>query len=348
MQKEGKIELYRFLACIFIMIGHFVFYTDPNLTIPFTVAYQFVEFFFIISGFFTARHFDVRRPVVKPNQQKGINRYFNNPISEILLYDIKKFARFLPYTIPAILMVYITESHSYLSVGDTAGFWHNLKDIFPEVFFLSVFRTSEAHLFIMWFLSAMFVVLPFLCLFFLIKYKPIKIVIGIIAPMVYYILAPDYAVQEPLNQLMRAFFGMLLGGSLYYISTYLADNKCVRPVKCVLTVVFFAGYIAPIVFSFLNYYLSYEYIICFVVWIFILMSDLTVLPPWHSKVMGFLGDISMPIFIWHIAIFKFISYCHILESHQVLRFVISVALVFTISLLNYLIVIRIKKYRQKP
>ena len=46
MNKEGKIEIYRFLACIFIMIGHYVLYMHSELSIPFTVSFQFVEFFF--------------------------------------------------------------------------------------------------------------------------------------------------------------------------------------------------------------------------------------------------------------------------------------------------------------
>ena len=343
MVKEGKIELYRFLGCIFIMIGHYVFYVDSELSVPFTVSYQFVEFFFIVSGYFTARHFDVK-------WSKEIGPLY------IVKYDIKKFIRFIPYTIPAILGVYALESYRYLAVDDTAGFWHNLLDIIPEMLFLSVFKSSGAHLFIMWFLSAMFIALPFLIAFFIIKNKPVKIIIGTLAPIAYYTISPDYAVQEPANQLMRAFFGMMLGGTIYYLSYFIkqkmaddpakqkeTDNpvnqKCiVKPLKWLCTIIFIAAYIAPIIAAYNNIYFSYQYIIVFSLWILLLMSDLTILSIWNSKLANFLGDISMPIFIWHITVFKYIDASHFMDNHEIIRFVFSIFIVIIISILNMYIV----------
>ena len=325
MKKEGKIELYRFLACVFIMIGHYVFYTDKDFSVPFCVAYQFVEFFLLVSGFFTARHFDVK--------WTG-----DSKLIDIVKYHLKKFLRFLPFTIPAILGVYVLESYPLLISGDKEGLLNNLKDIVLEMLYLSVFTGHEAHLFIMWFLSAMFITLPFLIAFFLIKNKWVKMIAGFILPVLYYILSPDYAVQESVNQLFRTFFGMMLGGSIYYFSSIVSKKDTPKAVKWVGTVLFLAAYIIPIIISYNNIYLSFEYIICFVLWLTVLMSHLTVLKPWHSKVLGFLGDISMPIFIWHITIFKYVNAFNILTDYPVLRFIISIAVVIIISCLNLLIV----------
>lgn len=334
MNKEGKVELYRFWACIFIMIGHYVYYTGSTLNIPFYVSYQFVEFFFYVSGFFTAKHFDV-----KWNKNDGFQ--------VVAKYYLKKFLRFLPYTIPAIIGVYAVESQAFISVGDMEGFWNNLKDIVLEITYLSVFRASGAHLFIMWFLSAMFVTMPFLILFFMIKRKWVKIVIGTIAPLLYYILSPDYSVQEPVNQLLRAFFGMMLGGTIYYLSCFVKEKETPVHVKWIFTALFIVAYVLPIVFSYKNLFLTYEYIICFVLWLFILMSDLIKIGPWHSRVLGYLGDISMPIFIWHITIFKFVKAFNICDDNEILRMILSVVAVLAISVLNMTIVRICKKYSQK-
>ena len=202
-------------------------------------------------------------------------------------------------------------------------------------------------MFIMWFLSAMFVTMPFLILFFMIKRKWVKIVIGTIAPLLYYILSPDYSVQEPVNQLLRAFFGMMLGGTIYYLSCFVKEKETPVHVKWIFTALFIVAYVLPIVFSYKNLFLTYEYIICFVLWLFILMSDLIKIGPWHSRVLGYLGDISMPIFIWHITIFKFVKAFNICDDNEILRMILSVVAVLAISVLNMTIVRICKKYSQK-
>lgn len=49
----GKIELMRFLGAVLIMNAHFG-YQDR----PFQLSWFFVEFFYIITGYFTMRHFE--------------------------------------------------------------------------------------------------------------------------------------------------------------------------------------------------------------------------------------------------------------------------------------------------
>lgn len=334
MNKEGKIELYRFLACLFIMMGHYLYYVLPNLELPFVVSYQFVEFFFMVTGYFTARHFDLK-------WQEG------SGAKEVLKYHFKKFLRFMPYTIPAIIGVYAVESYTFISADNIQGLWDNLKDIVLEVLFLSVFRPSGAHLFVMWFLSAMFITLPVLIAFCFLKRKWVKIIPGTILPVIYYVLTPDYTSQNPVNQLLRAFMGMLMGATIYYLSCYIKELNVPKAVKWICTILFTVAYIAPIIICYRNMFLSYEYIICFVVWMMILMSDLTVMKPWHSRIMGYLGDISMPVFMWHIAVFKFVSVFNVLSDNEILRITVSFAMVFFICIINMAIVKLCKKYIKK-
>lgn len=53
----GKIELMRFLGAVLIMNAHFG-YQDR----PFQLSWFFVEFFYIITGYFTMRHFEKQEP----------------------------------------------------------------------------------------------------------------------------------------------------------------------------------------------------------------------------------------------------------------------------------------------
>ncbi len=334
MNKEGKIELYRFLACVFIMIGHYILYMHSELSIPFSVSFQFVEFFFLITGYFTARHFDV-----KWNE--------SNKMSDLVKYHLKKFVRFLPYTVPAILSVYCLESIDYIKAGDISGMLSNLKDIILEVTFLSVFRQGEAHLFIMWYLSAMFITLPILMIVFLTKKKILKMVICLIIPVIYYIIAPDYALQNTVNQLLRAFCGMMLGGGIYYLSGIIKEKKKPKAIQWIGTVIFVAAYIIPIVLSYLNTYYKIIYVICFAIWITLMMSDLTVFKPVHNKILGILGEISMPVFIWHISVFKIMYATGFLNEYPWLQFVIALFIVFLISILNMAITKLCKKYYKK-
>ena len=55
--REGKIELMRFLAILMIMCDHMGTIGLKELDRPFTGTWIYVEFFLILSGYFTASHF---------------------------------------------------------------------------------------------------------------------------------------------------------------------------------------------------------------------------------------------------------------------------------------------------
>lgn len=100
-QRNTMIDLWRFIAAIAILLHH-----AGELGIHKSISgngYLFVEFFFMLSGYYTYRH--LRN---KTGGESG------NPIGDSFWYIIKKFGAYLPYTIPAILIQYILESiHAY-------------------------------------------------------------------------------------------------------------------------------------------------------------------------------------------------------------------------------------------
>ena len=56
-KRDGKIELLRFMGIIFIMCDHMGHIGLGELKRPFTGTWVYVEFFLMLSGFMTAKHF---------------------------------------------------------------------------------------------------------------------------------------------------------------------------------------------------------------------------------------------------------------------------------------------------
>ena len=98
----GKIELMRFLGAVLIINSLFG-YQDR----PFQLSWFFVEFFYIITGYFTMRHFEKQEP----------QEHFE-AVKIAVEYTGKKFVQFLPYTTGAILITYIAMNWHY--IGEVA------------------------------------------------------------------------------------------------------------------------------------------------------------------------------------------------------------------------------------
>lgn len=61
---------------------------------PFTNGWEFVDFFLIITGYYTAKHFDGMKS--------------KNSIKMGIIYTLKKFIGFIPYTTVVTTLMYIT------------------------------------------------------------------------------------------------------------------------------------------------------------------------------------------------------------------------------------------------
>lgn len=90
MKKDNRIELYRFVAVLIIMIFHAgAFNSEQNHPIP--LGHVFVEYFFFLTGYFTYRN-------VKNNIEKiNISEYS-------FYYTFRKFKRFVPYVLMTVSM----------------------------------------------------------------------------------------------------------------------------------------------------------------------------------------------------------------------------------------------------
>lgn len=294
-KRDGKIELMRFYGILTIMCGHLSSIGLGELERPFKSNWIFVEFFFILSGFFAAKHFDSR----------GTGKV--DPASAVT-YTLHKFKRFLPYVIAAVALEYFVKYWSYVQNGEWFSFLKNVEDMPLEMLLLSAANTNGTRLFALWFLSASFLVFPLVCLVAQLKNKYVKLLIAFYPALLYYL----YRLQSignhtyP-NQLIRAFCGLMLGILTYCITEYLKGKDFSKRRKAGLSVLLAGIYILLLIIGYKNWLLTSTYLICFVLTVSLTFSDSTYLPSCSNRLFLYLGELSMPMYIWHQPLGHFFS-----------------------------------------
>lgn len=131
--------------------------------------------------------------------------------------------------------------------------------------------------------------------------------------------------------------GMLLGVVIYYISQMVKEYNVTKTVKSIGTLVFVVAYIYPLYFAYKNYFILKEDLLCFIIWITLVMSDMTLFKPWHNRLVEFLGSFSMPIFIWHLPVIKYMLAFTEIEN-DFLRMMMCYALTFVVAGVNMYLV----------
>lgn len=300
-KKDCKIEALRFIAAIFIMAGHIYGGLVYEGNFPFPAAWYYVEFFLILTGFFTAKHFE--------NQAMDVDIF-----ESTVRYTLGKFRRFLPYTIPAVLLHYVLEILPSLRGHDFVGALRILEDMPYEMMFLSAANNNGSHLFTIWFLSSLFLMLPIVCLIVQCKKRYLTVMIAFIVPVIYYLHVYDYGSHTYPNQMVRAFSGLLLGFFVYQLSLFLKREKLGNDrfgggTRILLTGILILTYLVPIVLACLRVSLLRIVLLCFIVNVALIFSEVTAIPIFENRLCTYLGKLSMPIYIWHLAIGKLLYEC---------------------------------------
>lgn len=287
VKRNGKIELLRFLGVVFIMNAHFGYNADR----PFLGGWYYVEFFFIITGFFTMRRFFHEEVV------GGTER-----VRTALTYTFRKFVKFLPYTTVAILITYVANNWKYLQAGQPGNFLHSLENMPAEMLYLSAANPDGSEMFTIWFLSAMFLVFPLFCLLLMMKNKPLAGWICFATATFYYLHTYDYGSHVFPNQLVRAFAGLCLGACVSMLSEKLGELRLGRGWRMILSMVEVVTYLIPILTCYKHITFLRGNLICFIVSVAIIFSGQSLIPDMSCKLFSWLGKLSMPLYVWHIAV----------------------------------------------
>lgn len=252
----GKIELMRFLGAVLIMNAHFG-YQDR----PFQLSWFFVEFFYIITGYFTMRHFEKQEP----------QEHFE-AVKIAVEYTGKKFVQFLPYTTGAILITYIAMNWHYIGEGAFGNFIRSFENMPFEMLYLSEAAPEGSLLFTMWFLSAMCLVFPFFCLLLMMRNRRLSGMICFYVALFYYLHTYDYGAHEFPNRLVRTFAGLCLGATIALLADWLRGISLNRTCRVWLSVLEVITYVFPIVTCYPHFKFLRGNLLCFVVSVTIIFS----------------------------------------------------------------------------
>ncbi len=211
-RKNDLIEFWRVIAMLLI-VRHHTYYVGIDWKYPFRLSWIYVEFFYILTGYFTFAHFQKR-------QESGSA----NEIAETsLVYTLRKFIRFAPYFVPAILAEYALEAIPNLAKGPFAVL-EGLATLPTELLLLSS-SYGRAHLGPIWFLSAMFLVFPLFCFLIRILPKYLVCMVTFLWPVCYYGIVGVTGKRDVPHDLLRASAALCIGVVVWFLSEQIRNRK---------------------------------------------------------------------------------------------------------------------------
>ena len=334
------VDLWKFIAAVMIMIHH-LYYLAPAFEgrdYPGYFSWIYVEFFFILTGYFTYRHF------------AGQDRP-ENAVRSSLSYTWQKFKPFLPYTTIAITLQYLLSApYQTLLHGSYRRFLYSFANYPFELMLLGEAHTSDQRLVPIWFLSAMLIVFPLVALIAQLKNKYLILMISGLYPLFYYGRVKLANRVWP-DDLLRALAGLLLGVFLCVLADLIREKKLI-PDSRHMTRLLTATEVVCMLLSMLfiiraDKALWRVIILLFAVGLSIMLSGRSLSAKLQSPVLAYLGKLSMPMFIWQWAVATAVIR---LDQLVALPTAASVALyfigTFLISALSYQIVERVNEKRK--
>ncbi len=328
--KNSYIELWRFLACMII----FAYHTNTI----FASGWLFVEFFFMLSGFFAYKHIQEKTDTI------------DNTASFPLQYTMDKFKRLLPYTIVGVILhiIYIATAFHLKGIQliklvlffPLEALLLDGTGVIPQSIQLS--ESYSTFFFIssgLWFVFVMFIAFP--VMLYLILYLKKKIGPWLITffPLLLYgvLIIKDGTItgwhpncMGVLALDLRALAGLLLGGAIYELSKWWKKwNFKTLGVILISLLEFSALGIACVLTTL--YRTPYE---VFVILLFILslslcVSGQTCSSRINSKILNYLGRISFPFYCFHCPLVLYAQKVYsqnLTNKHILILFAISLLL----------------------
>jgi len=286
-KKNDYLELLRFVASLLIMITHLFYIEIPWGSYGFTYSWIYVEFFFMLTGYFTTRHF------MKDNDHNIFQK-----IKISIVYTVKKFWKFVPYSIVIVFCAYFMAWWPYVKSGDADLFLLG-KWFVSEVFFLSEFFKYPIYSGTLWYLCAMVSVFPIFCLILQIKNDKIKFILTAVAGAWYYCIYGITGNREFPHDLLRAFSCLCLGTVVYYFADLLGKVKTGKTANVAFTVVEIAAIVMTgIIAGFNLEKFLIVALIMFIVTMTVMFSGKSYTGNIECKFFRWLGKLSVPIFMW--------------------------------------------------
>ena len=310
--RNNIVELFRFIYSLLVLGYHVQFsYSDEEVD-PFENGALAVEFYFLLSGYFLARSLE---KLIKDEKKKLIKKVYN--------FMKNKITSLLNVHILSIIVVIII-----IACFDTKSFWDKFLPGIPSIFLVQMIIVwsgdfNKALIIPEWYLSAMLICMLFMVIIFLLICKKLKgiyatiILVGILIIIVLITgLSTSWKFNENIVYDIRAWGEMCIGMFSYYLSIYVKNKTYENCTNILLKIIEIIGYCLPVIFGIipisLNYqaYLMIITVICEFCAIFITFAEKgnIIKSERINKIFGYLGAISLPIYLFHPIIITLIDY----------------------------------------
>ncbi len=206
------VDLYRFIAALMIMFCHLDLVGARQFP-----TYMFVDFFFILSGYFTVAHFAKLGAKTAPNERGRT----------ALRYTGKKFLQFLPHLLIAIPLVYLARGATFAYHGDWQTFFLSFKDMFAELLLspTTFFESGGRLLGPIWYLSALLIVMPAFSYICQSPYRRPVGLLGLIYAFFFYTLQTAISAFDPVSSVLKCIAAMFVGMFVFDIVSELKSAK---------------------------------------------------------------------------------------------------------------------------
>ena len=293
-RRNSYIELERFLACLGILFYH---------AGVMKTGWIFVEFFFLLTGYFTMQHFATRT-------------WANGSVWYPLSYTFQKFKTVFPYTTIGIFLVWLFDLFKWHLTG--AGILKWILYLPTNLLLLSGFgvqafgfeiqtgifapRMINPHL---WYICCMLTVMLLVAFLFMYMKKS-RVLICFLVPLICYgmLILADGTLDGWHDSFLgifacdlRALGGILLGAFAWYAAQWFREKKWKQGLRLLLTVAEILCFVSVFALSWVSA-LPYDMLKVLLLFLSVLlsMSEQTYTSRWNLRFFHSLGKLSLPIY----------------------------------------------------
>ena len=305
-QRNGWIDLCRFIAAYGVVWLHFGRAPIPSPFGGWGAVWGgglFVEYFFILSGYFAISHIEKQRNAIEKDTEVQIGKYI-----------LKKYLHFIPYAMIAVIMQY-----SWILCIEKRTWKETIKLLFMAPFEGLLLRNTGINMAgemgILWYLSAMLIALP-IVLYVATKFSGIfrNYLMWVLPLFVYGVLIRQIGTVRTTNYILsdfRAAAGLILGGSIYYLSQNLQKIEFTCFARRLMTVLEVGLFGLAVLFTTFSSLSKTFYDIVFIFLIFlsliITFSGINATSKLKKPLFAFLGKISLPVYCFHFTVIKIVK-----------------------------------------
>lgn len=279
--KNTTLYCWKFIAALCVMANH-ASYGFTNGSYPFLGAYVFVEFFFMVSGYYLVLGLETGK------------------IQNVKEYMKKRWGQFFPYTTIVIVITYIWIG---IMTESLKGRIKSLMRLPLEIMLLSNLHLTYTAVGWLWYIAAILFITPFLCYLFL-RHKELFQMLVWAVPIIWYgYCFSNYGYllveRNMLNDLVRAGANLLLGGSIFYIARNASGRKIKKITTFFITIISWGLFIVTIILAYRLHKSEYDFYCIFMLFFALILIE----SGWAADIkwskLNVLSKLSMGLYIVH-------------------------------------------------